>query len=148
MYVTLELVYFKRHIMALTYFLTRFLSVCVQSQRPFLCSLWKTKGSSLHPLQPPQRHSPKIRPYWRWTSSPMNPARRRRGRPAQQMHKRLLNRKKKRENIYFCMRYLYIYAIVHMCPIILYIRLFSYWKRLFIHSLLRRHVGPRNAVRF
>lgn len=35
----------------------------------------------------------------------------------------------KRKYLFLYHRYLYIYAFVHMCVIILYIRLFSYWKK-------------------
>lgn len=57
----------------------------------------------------------------------MNRGLRMKGQPTEQMHNRLLNRKKnKRKYLFLYDRYLYIYVFVHKCLIVLYIRLFSY----------------------
>lgn len=57
------------------------------------------------------------------------------GQPTRQMHKETVKTEEnKRKYLFLYHRYLYIYAFVHKCLIILYIRLFSYWKKKELYS--------------
>lgn len=73
-------------------------------------------------------HPPKWITSWCWRDSRHN-------RCMRLLNKQTNKKNKTRRYLFLYDRYLYIYVFVHKWLIILYIRLFSYWKRLFIHTL-------------
>lgn len=54
--------------------------------------------------------------------------------------------KNKRKYLFLYNRYLYIYVFVHKCLIVLYIRLFSYWKTLYSTPL--HHIKDKSVSAF